>query len=387
MKILYLTPGCFDKGGISRYARFQIRALREIVGAAGLRVLSLLPPREGDFEDPIEVSWHSKGTSHLSRQAEFSFRALREAMLWRPDVIWSGHVHFSPLTNGLAALFRCVRVLNVYGLEVWTNLTPSRARGLEKSEWIVSDCHFTANYLRTAGLRREGPIEVVWDAVDVHRYRPDAPAGDVLRRYGIPSPAERVNVLTLGRMSRDADHKGYRRLLEAFSTAAMADDRVTLVFAGRGDLIPVLAERAKELALEGRVVFTGEVHEDDMPDVYRSASIFSLVSDRAPGRGEGVPVTPIEAAACGLPILVGNQDGSPEACDDGVTGFVVDSTDIAAHSNAILRLARDPAGAARMGALGRQKAERDFSFQAFLRKHQDIVSEITRAGRSSDGRS
>ena len=41
-RILYLTPGCFDKGGISRYSRYQIECLREIHGEAAVTVQSLL---------------------------------------------------------------------------------------------------------------------------------------------------------------------------------------------------------------------------------------------------------------------------------------------------------------------------------------------------------
>ena len=44
MKILYLTPGCFDKGGISRYNRYQIQALRMLAGAENVFVFSLLGP-------------------------------------------------------------------------------------------------------------------------------------------------------------------------------------------------------------------------------------------------------------------------------------------------------------------------------------------------------
>ena len=49
-----MTTGCFDKGGISRYNRYQITALREILGDKNVKVFSLSPPREGDFEDSFD---------------------------------------------------------------------------------------------------------------------------------------------------------------------------------------------------------------------------------------------------------------------------------------------------------------------------------------------
>ena len=58
MKILYITPGCFDKGGISRYNRYQITACRELFGKENVKVFSLLGPSDDDFEDPFSVEWH-----------------------------------------------------------------------------------------------------------------------------------------------------------------------------------------------------------------------------------------------------------------------------------------------------------------------------------------
>ncbi|HEY1942337.1 MAG TPA: hypothetical protein VGH40_09465, partial [Roseiarcus sp.] len=57
LRILYLTPGCYDKGGISRYCRYQIQALRENHGAERVTVLSLLGPDQNGFEEPFAVSW------------------------------------------------------------------------------------------------------------------------------------------------------------------------------------------------------------------------------------------------------------------------------------------------------------------------------------------
>ena len=66
-KILYISPGCFDKGGISRYNRYQIKALRELLGERNVKVFSLLPPQDGDFEDQFEVTWNAWGISKLSK--------------------------------------------------------------------------------------------------------------------------------------------------------------------------------------------------------------------------------------------------------------------------------------------------------------------------------
>ena len=59
--MLYVTPGCFDKGGISRYGRAQITALRELLGPEQVRVYSIRGPGPGDFETPFPVAWTAGG--------------------------------------------------------------------------------------------------------------------------------------------------------------------------------------------------------------------------------------------------------------------------------------------------------------------------------------
>jgi phosphatidylinositol alpha-1,6-mannosyltransferase len=115
------------------------------------------------------------------------------------------------------------------------------------------------------------------------------------------------------------------------------------------------------------------VHEADLAGLYRSAHLFSLVSDRGPGRGEGIPLTPLEAAACGVPILVGNQDGSQEAVVDGVNGYLLDPFDLEAHAAAILALVRDSELRTRMGREARTRSEREFAYPIFREKHRHLL--------------
>jgi phosphatidylinositol alpha-1,6-mannosyltransferase len=131
---------------------------------------------------------------------------------------------------------------------------------------------------------------------------------------------------------------------------------------------------AKEYGLGGRVCFTGSVHENDLADVYRSAHIFSLVSESGHGRGEGIPLTPLEAAACGVPILVSNQDGSQEAVSDNSNGFVLDPSKPDELERTLLELTRNIALRDRMGRAARVKAEKDFGFASFVEKHRTLLA-------------
>jgi phosphatidyl-myo-inositol dimannoside synthase len=373
VRILYLTPGCFDKGGISRYNRYQITALRELFGPESVDVYSVLGPDKDSFEEPFATRGYVAGLSP-GKKASYIAQVASSVLLRRPDVIVAAHVNLSGLAALLAAPARAAVIMNAYGSEVWSGFRLDSAWGLRRAHHVIADCHFTGSYLEERGLRPRRSVAVVWDCVDLERFTPGRPDPAVLAKYGIPDPSTGVNLLTLGRMAPQAAHKGYERLLEAFARAAARVPALRLIYAGRGGLVPVLRERAARLGLGERVFFTEAVHERDLADVYRSAHLFSLISDRGVGRGEGIPLTPLEAAACGVLILVGNQDGSQEAVVEGENGHILDPFDIGAQAATIERLALDAGGRARMCQRARERVVREFGFEVFREKHRRFLS-------------
>ncbi len=382
MKVLYLTPGCFDKGGISRYSRYQIQALRKLVGDDNVSVHSLLGPGTDDFEEDLKVTSYGSGISLFSK---FSFisRVYVESLIKRHDAIFSAHVNFSGAAKVLSFLTGAKTFLNVYGLEIWSGLSPDAAWGLRRTDQVISDCYNTAGYMDERRLRPKGSTVVAWDCVDLQKFFPAAPNPEVLAKYGIPDPSSGINLLTLGRISRDAAYKGYERLLDAFHAVAQQQSDIRLIYAGRGDMVEDLRDKAKLLGLAERVFFTGSIHESDLADVYRSAQIFSLVSDSGHGKGEGIPLTPLEAAACGVPIIVSNHDGSQEAVIENSNGFVLDPFNAEGLQRVILSLARDNALRETMGRAARLRIEKEFGFSSFLEKHQQLLSTCFPEFRSS----
>jgi len=375
---LYLTPGCFDKGGISRYSRYQIAALRQVCGPQNVRAFSLLGPDTDGFEHAFEVAWHGSGRfgsiSNLDR-ATFAARAASTVLSWRPDLIFSAHVNFAPLLTRLGQLARAPTVLNVYGLEIWSDLTPARAKHMKRADHIVSDCHFTARYVQDERLHADPPT-VIWDPVDLDRFCPGPPDRSVGEKYGLPDPDTHAIVMSLGRLAKAAAHKGFDRLIPVFASLAPEHPDLRLVIAGRGDDRPRLEALCAECGIADRVVFTGPIDEADLPALYRFATAFSLVSDRGHGRGEGIPLTPLEAMACGAPIIVGNEDGSQEAVVEERNGFVVSPRSPEAHRTAIATLLQNKALRVSMAAEARAVAETHFSFDGFVEKHRALLTAL-----------
>lgn len=367
-RVLYLTTGCFDKGGVSRYSRYQIQALRELLGTENVRAFSLLGSDEHGFEEPFDVAWH--GTRHgASDKFRLAERVLQTAWRWRPTVIHAAHVHLGPLARIVSRLFRAKFFMNVYGLEIWSGLSPLRRWGLRHADHVIADCHFTADYVQSSRLHPRRPI-VIWDCVDVDRFFPAECPAAILDKYGLFSKERHFVILSLGRLSKGAAHKGYDRLIRVFARVASRNDHARLVIAGRGDDLPRLHGLACELNVESKVRFPGAIDEADLANVYRSATVFSLVSDRGTGRGEGIPMTPLEAMACGVPIIVGDQDGSSEAVIDQENGFVIPSLDLERHQACLQQLIDSETRLTNACSACPQIARQHFDYRRFVRELQ-----------------
>ncbi|WP_406693474.1 glycosyltransferase family 1 protein [Singulisphaera sp. Ch08] len=168
------------------------------------------------------------------------------------------------------------------------------------------------------------------------RPRPRGPESDaVLARYGL-APGTRY-VLYVGGLS---PHKNLSRLIEAFSGAAPSDVQLVLV-GDTGDVfhthVPELRAAVERFGLVGRVHFTGFVPDDDLAYLYSRAYVLAQ-----PSLMEGFGLPPVEAMACGTPVISSTAGSLPEVVGDA--GIFFDPTEVAAIAGAVRRIFEDPVG-------------------------------------------
>jgi len=374
-KILYITPGCFDKGGISRYNRYQIRCLSELHGKDNIRVISLIGPDQNSIEEPFEVYWHG-GSNFTLNKIRFVLVLLRCLFFWRPNLLFNAHVNFSGIAVMLSKLFGIKTILNVYGSEVWSGLGPGTRMGLIKSHYVLSDCHNTADYVKSH-YRKGNNISVIWDCVDLDKFKHDESRFDSIKeKYNLPNRDNYFLIMTLGRMSIETDYQGYSRLITVLDKVLKEGKKVKLIMAGSGGLVETLREKTLELQIESEVTFTGSVDENDMASLYSYGHVFSLVTESGIGMGEGIPLTPLEAMACKTPIIVGNQDGSREAIFEPINGYVISPDDLILHAKIIGHLADDPALLKSLAANAETTARQYFCYDLFKAKHKDLLDKV-----------
>jgi glycosyltransferase involved in cell wall biosynthesis len=126
-------------------------------------------------------------------------------------------------------------------------------------------------------------------------------------------------------------HKNLPRLLDAYSISGIRRD-VRLVLSGRPD--QHISGEIERLGLSGDVVFADLDADRDLSEVYRGA--LALVF---PSLYEGFGLPPLEAMACGVPVLTSNLCSLPEVVGDA--GVLVDPLDVEAIADGIRRLVQD----------------------------------------------
>jgi len=372
MKILYATTTCFEKGGIGRYSRYQIRAIRELFGKENVCVMSLLGPDEFSLEEAFNVYWQGTATSTLKNKWNFVWQLRKIAKTFKPDYVHSAHINLSPITNYAAKRVGAISIVNAYGHEVWSKFAIGAKSGLLNADALLSDCHYTADFMENVGYRAKGSVKVIWDCADLERFRPGEPPRELMEKYAIKDKKNSLNIMTLGRIAHGAKHKGYERLLEVFKLVCKEVKNAQLIFVGGGDFLEDLKKLADTIGVSDKVVFTGRIPEKELDQIYKCASVFCLVSDRGVGRGEGIPLTPIEAMACGIPIIVGNQDGSQEAVDQGKNGWVIDPFDLKEHARILIEIEKNKSLLTQKESKLSEVLNTRFSYQVFKEKHIEL---------------
>jgi phosphatidylinositol alpha-1,6-mannosyltransferase len=132
---------------------------------------------------------------------------------------------------------------------------------------------------------------------------------------------------------------------------------------------------AQKLGVAANVVFAGEVSSADLPAYYDAADVFAMpCRTRLGGLDvEGLGISALEAAAAGLPVIVGDSGGAPDAVIDGETGFVVPGRDPKAVANRLKQLLTDPASARAMGQKGRAWMERAWRWNSTGHHLKDLI--------------
>jgi len=179
--------------------------------------------------------------------------------------------------------------------------------------------------------------------VDARWFSPGR-APELRARWGIPAGAPLAGIV-----ARMKPERGHRSLLQAFAEVQRQVPGAWLVLVGRGEDERALRALAAELGLS-RAVFGGYLRGPGLLDAYRALDVAVWLREGNDGGCRGV----LEAMACAVPVVAGNDGAPPELV--GETGRVVPPEEPAAIAMALAELLSDLESSRRLGRAARDRA-------------------------------
>ena len=154
------------------------------------------------------------------------------------------------------------------------------------------------------------------------------------------------------------------RLLDVAAAMLAREVPIHFLIAGEGELFESSKSRARAEQLP--ITFLG--WRKDIDNLFAASDIAILTSDN-----EGIPLTLIQAAQAGLPIIAPAVGSISDIVENDKTGFLT-SSQPGAMASALSALVTDSALRSRLGGAGRERAHQYFSLERMLRDHTDIYN-------------
>lgn len=247
-----------------------------------------------------------------------------------------------------------------------------------ESDRVIASCpQDESDLLRLYGVPPQRMTSVPC-GVDTQALRPGDRA-EARRRLGWPLGA--FIVLQLGRL---VPRKGIDTVVEAFALLPRElDTRLYIVGGGSAEPdeavtpeIGRLRGLAQTLGVAGRVTFTGRRDRDQLRDHYLAADVFVTTPWYEP-----FGITPLEAMACGTPVIGSNVGGIRYTVLEGVTGHLVPPRDPEALAARLLNLQQNPAHAAAMGRAGVRRVRTQFTWDLVAARLARVYADLRTAAR------
>ncbi|MBI3610000.1 MAG: glycosyltransferase family 4 protein [Nitrospirae bacterium] len=189
-------------------------------------------------------------------------------------------------------------------------------------------------------------------------------ASGILSHYGLTYGSYILYVGTL------EPRKNINSLLQAYALLPkrIQKERTLVLAGGRGWLMDRLEQEIRNLDIASTTVLTGYVPQEHLPALYNGATVFVY-----PSLYEGFGLPPLEAMACGTPVITSNVSSLPEVV--GEAGIMVDPHDVKRLKDEIERVIEDLSHRSLLSKLGLERS-RQFTWKACAKQTMDVYSRV-----------
>ncbi|AXI24803.1 glycosyl transferase family 1 [Methanofervidicoccus sp. A16] len=209
----------------------------------------------------------------------------------------------------------------------------------------------------------EDKIKVIYHGID-RNYKPlpEEEIESIKKKYNINYPF----ILYTGGL---APNKNVERLIYAFYKLKKKLPEYKLIITGiKRYKYKSIFETIDKLNLQKDIIFTGYVPEEDLPALYNAADLFVY-----PSIYEGFGLPPLEAMACGTPVITSNTSSLPEVVGDA--GIMVDPYDVDGLSKAMYEVLTNDGLREELRKKGLERAKL-FSWKECAEEHLKVYEEV-----------
>ncbi len=308
MRFLFIAGDVNQIGGIEKYNRDFLSALMKM----GART-TIVERQKGGF------------MAKLSFLLRFIWQFIKQ----RPDVIFCGHLNFSPVCLVLKKLFGTPYTLALYGIEVIEIKGLLRRRAVRRAAQVVTISEYTKGLILKQFPEVKERVFMLPSAVDGSIFFIKEKNRTLIEKFWL---ARRPVILSLARLST-TDHKGQDRVLKAlpYVLEKVPDAVYLIVGSGNDERVNAVLKEHPELGKS--VVFTGPAPDKECVDYYNLGDVYVL-----PSKYEGFGIVFIESLACGVPVIASDAYGCREGLLDGELGLLVPPDDSRAIADAIVAI-------------------------------------------------
>lgn len=237
---------------------------------------------------------------------------------------------------------------------------------------LTAVCDWTADRIGRA-VEGRAPVEMVNLGVATDSFHPAVDGATIRVRHGLGTAPV---CLCVGRL---VPRKGQDQLIRAWPRVLRDVPDARLVIVGPGPDERRLRGLAMRSSCADRILITGRVPSDDVPRYFAAADVFAMPSrTRLAGLDlEGPGTVYLEAAAAGLPVVVGRSGGAPDSVVEGITGVTVNGRSVADVAAAVAGLLGNPERCRAMGAAGRRRVASEYTRTHAARQLTAITRRLT----------
>jgi starch synthase len=207
-------------------------------------------------------------------------------------------------------------------------------------------------------------MKTIHRGVDTTVFHPYYDGYDVRKELGIEE--KDFFILFVGRLIK---MKGIEYLIRALKDLISQYGNLKLVIVGDGNAREDNERMAS--SIRENVIFAGYRN-----DVYRFMCAADIVV--LPSLCEGCPNVVLEAMACGTPVIASRVGAVPDIIENGRTGIIVELKDVEGLKKALVRLMENRELARKMGERGRERVEKEFTWDAVCKKLEKFYGEVVR---------